>query len=217
MPLALAFQPVLHTLRLIFIKIDAGKPYQNMKTIILNLVTISVLLTACNSAADKKSANSNQTTKETTDQKISESKGPVNEVLDGYLKLKNALTKDNDKDAAVAATELIKALESQNKKILNPEQAKVFADIEADAREHAEHIASNSGNIVHQREHFETLSQEIYELVKATGAGQKLYYTNCPMYNDNKGANWLSETKDVRNPYLGQAMLSCGSVKEELN
>ncbi len=216
MPLALLYQPVLQTLRLIFIKIDTSKPYQNMKTIILSLVTISVLLTACNSATDKKLANSNQTKTETTDQNISVSKYPMTEVIDGYLKLKNALTKDNDKDAAAAATELIKAFESLDKKLLNPEQTKALADIEEDAREHAEHIASNSGNIVHQREHYETLSQEIYELAKS-GSGQKLYYTNCPMYNNNKGGNWLSETKEVSNPYLGQAMLSCGTVKEELN
>ena len=103
-----------------------------------------------------------------------------------------------------------------DKAVLSAEQAKVFNDIDVDAREHAEHIASNAGNIGHQREHFDTLSQEVYELVKATGAGQKLYYTNCPMYNNNKGANWLSETKEVSNPYLGKAMLTCGSIKEEL-
>lgn len=57
----------------------------------------------------------------------------------------------------------------------------------------------------------------MYELVKSVGSGQKLYYTHCPMYNENKGADWLSETKDIQNTYLGQAMLTCGSVKEELN
>jgi hypothetical protein len=36
------------------------------------------------------------------------------------------------------------------------------------------------------------------------------------MYNDGKGANWLSETKEIANPYLGKSMPTCGSVKEEL-
>lgn len=216
MPLTLDYQSDLTPISKSLLKNTASKPYQNMKTIILSLVTIAVLFTACNSATDKKSSKSNQTTTETTDQNTSFSKYPMTEVIDGYLKLKNALTKDNDKNAATAARGLIKAIESIDKKLLNPEQAKVFADIEEDAKEHAEHIASNSGNIVHQREHFETLSQEVYELAKS-GSGQKLYYTNCPMHNNNKGGNWLSETKEVSNPYLGQAMLNCGTVKEVLN
>ena len=188
-----------------------------MKTLTLSLVIISVLFVACNNSGSNEQASDSSATMGTTDQETSVSKMPASKVLSGYLKLKNALKNDNDKDAAAAASELVKAFESMDKAALTAEQVKVYDDIEADAREHAEHIASNAGNIVHQREHFETLSQEVYELVKATGAGQKLYYTNCPMYNDNKGANWLSETKEVSNPYLGQAMLTCGSVKEELN
>ena len=47
--------------------------------------------------------------------------------------------------------------------------------------------------------------------------GQKLYYDNCPMYNKGKGGNWISETKEIQNPYYGKSMRDCGSVKEELN
>jgi hypothetical protein len=36
------------------------------------------------------------------------------------------------------------------------------------------------------------------------------------MYNNNKGAIWLSETKEIKNPYLGKDMDTCGSAKEEL-
>lgn len=188
-----------------------------MKTIILSLTLASILFIACNNGASDKKASDSTTAIGTTDKDTSSNKMPSGEILSGYLQIKNALTNDNDKEAATAATELAKAIKTIDKTALNAEQGQVFADIEADAIEHAEHIASNAGNLVHQREHFETLSAEVYELVKATGAGQKLYYTNCPMYNNNKGANWLSEIKEVKNPYLGQAMLTCGSVKEELN
>ena len=60
------------------------------------------------------------------------------------------------------------------------------------------------------------LSKDIYQLVKTFGGEQKLYYDHCPMYNNNKGAYWLSETKEIANPYLGKAMPTCGTVKEEL-
>lgn len=188
-----------------------------MKTFLLSLTLIAILFTACNNNGSSKQASDSTATMKTTDQETADNKMPSGEVLAGYLAIKNALTNDNDKEAAAAATELSKSLKNMDKSSFNAEQIRVYNDVEADAREHADHIASNAGNLVHQREHFETLSAEMYELVKSTGAGQKLYYTNCPMYNNNKGANWLSETKEVKNPYLGMAMSTCGSVKEELN
>ena len=115
------------------------------------------------------------------------------EIVKGYLSLKNALTADKTKDAATAATALEATFKSFNKTALTVEQKKTFEDVEDDAREHAEHIGSNGGNIAHQREHFDTLSKDIYALVKAFGAGQTLYQDFCPMYNDKKGAIWLSE------------------------
>ncbi len=97
-------------------------------------------------------------------------------------------------------------------------QSKAYEDIAEDAKEHAEHIGANPGKIDHQREHFETLSEDIYDLLKADGnIGQKLYYTHCPMYNEGKGASWISETKEIKNPYLGKKMPDCGTIKEELN
>ena len=188
-----------------------------MKTIILSLTLVSILFAACNNNGSNKQASDSTASVVSTDEQTTENKMPASEILTGYLKLKNALTNDNDKEAAADAIEVAKAFKDMDKTVLNAEQSQVYTDVEADAIEHAEHIAANAGNLVHQREHFETLSDEVYELVKATGAGQKLYYTNCPMYNNNKGANWLSETKEVKNPYLGLAMSTCGSVKEELN
>ena len=56
----------------------------------------------------------------------------------------------------------------------------------------------------------------MYDMVKAFGGGQLLYQDFCPMYNNQKGAAWLSETKEIKNPYLGKKMPTCGSVKEEI-
>lgn len=43
-----------------------------------------------------------------------------------------------------------------------------------------------------------------------------MYKDFCPMYNNGKGAFWLSETKEIKNPYLGKAMPTCGTIQEEL-
>ncbi|UPK68474.1 DUF3347 domain-containing protein [Chitinophaga filiformis] len=141
---------------------------------------------------------------------------PVKEIVNSYLDMKNALAADNDKGTATAGDAMVAAFGKFDKASLTAEQKKIYEDIESDAREHAAHIGKNAGNIKHQREHFDMLSKDMYELVKTFGAGKHLYYDHCPMYNKGKGADWISETKDIANPYLGKEMPACGTVKEEL-
>lgn len=141
---------------------------------------------------------------------------PVKEIISGYLQLKNALAADKSQDAATAGNAILTAFSKIDKTAFSAGQNKVYADIEDDAKEHAAHIEKNGGNIAHQREHFEMLSKDMYDLVKTFGGGQTLYKDFCPMYNNNKGAFWISETKEIKNPYLGKAMPACGTVKEEL-
>ena len=38
----------------------------------------------------------------------------------------------------------------------------------------------------------------------------------CPMAFDGKGAYWITESREIRNPYFGEKMLNCGEVKEKL-
>lgn len=84
-------------------------------------------------------------------------------------------------------------------------------------KEHAQHISNNAGKIAHQREHFDMLSSGMYDLVKAVKPSQTLYKDSCPMFNDKKGAIWLSEVKEIKNPYYGNKMLTCGEQQEEIN
>jgi Cu(I)/Ag(I) efflux system membrane fusion protein len=46
--------------------------------------------------------------------------------------------------------------------------------------------------------------------------GKTVYYQFCPMYDNNKGGYWLSETEEIRNPYFGKEMISCGETRELL-
>lgn len=140
----------------------------------------------------------------------------VKEIVSSYLQLKNALVNDNPTDAAEAGKSLEAAFKNFNRTYLTADQKKAFKDVENDAVEHAEHIAENKGNIEHQREHFEMLSKDIYDLVKTFDSGQVLYRDFCPMYNKNRGAYWLSEIREIQNPYFGKEMLTCGVIKEEL-
>ena len=82
-------------------------------------------------------------------------------------------------------------------------------------KEDATHI-SDTKDVKHQRDHFTTLSKDIYTLIKVSKYETAVYYQFCPMYNDGKGANWLSKENAVKNPYYGSMMLSCGKTVETI-
>lgn len=184
-----------------------------MKHLVLIAATVGISLAACNNNKPAGNTDSTQTVAGTP---AAAAVSPVKEIVSGYLQIKNALAADNASDAAAAGKTLAAAFGSIDASTIPAEHKTLYTEIEGNAKEHAEHIGDNAGNIKHQREHFEMLSKDVYDLVKAMGAGQPLYYDFCPMYNDNKGGSWLSETQEIKNPYFGSSMLTCGSVKEEL-
>lgn len=136
-------------------------------------------------------------------------------IVADYLQLKNALVADDNDAAKKAGAELLATFSSFDASTYSSEQKEELIDIVEDAKEHAEHISESP--IHHQREHFETLSQDVLDFVTITGTDQTLYKDFCPMYNDNKGGMWLSETKEIKNPYYGSKMLNCGSIQKEIN
>ena len=84
------------------------------------------------------------------------------------------------------------------------------------AGEAASKIAASS-DLKEQRKVFSTLSNEMATLVKGGKLSMgMLYLEYCPMANGNTGAFWLSNEKQIKNPYFGDMMLTCGSVKETI-
>ena len=138
----------------------------------------------------------------------------LRQIVDHYLHIKNGLANDDSKDAAAGAKEMKKALAGLDKSLLTAEQKTAYDRDEEELKEHAEHIASNAGDIEHQRSHFAGLSEVIYSLVKNFGAGREVYHDHCPMARDNQGAMWISELREVKNPYFGAQMPKCGTVEE---
>ncbi|RNI39778.1 DUF3347 domain-containing protein [Hanamia caeni] len=190
-----------------------------MKNTFFAIAIGTITLAACYNSSNKLNEINkinNESTKANVATSQLKSSSPVGEILADYLQMKNAFANDNDKEAAAAGNKMVKSFENFDEASLTADKKKIFNDIRDDAKENAEHIGMNAGNIKHQREHFDMLSKDMYDLVKAFGAGRTLYQDYCPMYNDNKGATWLSETKEIKNPYLGKDMDTCGSVKEEL-
>ena len=190
-----------------------------MKTLFITAVA-AITFSACGGGSTSSKENSatgdTATTQPQTTTIETKSNTPLKDVTTAYLQLKNGLVSDDGNDAASGGKAFNEALAKVDKSLMSAEQKKSFEDVADDAKEMAEHIGDNAGKIEHQREHFDMLSKDMYDLVKTFGAGQPLYQDFCPMYNEGKGATWLSEVKLIRNPYMGKKQPTCGSVKEEL-
>ncbi len=131
------------------------------------------------------------------------SKMGIDPVLTAYYKVKNAMVASDAKTTATEAKALLAALKKAGKMV------------GADATKSADAIAKSS-DIDAQRAQLGTLTAAVYAAAKTMKSGTPVYYDFCPMANDNKGGYWLSEKKEIANPYFGDAMLKCGKVKETL-
>ncbi len=139
----------------------------------------------------------------------------ITPIIDSYLEIKNALVNDKKEGAAKGAIMLLDAFSNFDMAQLSKDTHKEFMEIYEDAKEQAEHIVKSP--IDHQREHFENLSIDINDLIALLGTNKTLYLSKCPMAGDGKGAIWLSEFKEIKNPFFGSKMLTCGSVQKQLN
>lgn len=134
----------------------------------------------------------------------------VKALLNDYLRIKTALVQGNEKAASKAAISLNDHLKSFDKSYFTTAQKKEFDAIE-------ENLLTTSADVATQyldgqRKGFRTLSDNMYLLAKNFETGQPLYKEYCPMFEG--GSTWLSTEKEIQNPYYGDKMMDCGTVKE---
>ena len=143
-------------------------------------------------------------------------KSQLGEVLNAYYGVKNALVGDDGKTASTKAKELLTALGKVDMANFSPEQHGVYMPLAEKIKFDVEHIEETK-DVSHQRAHFDTLSDNVFKIVKAFNVNDEPAYQQfCPMARDGKGAYWISKEKGVKNPYYGKSMLTCGKVTETL-
>lgn len=126
-------------------------------------------------------------------------------LLTSYYNLKDALVSSNANTAAASATEFVKAINSLDTAMIKAESRN---DLLKDAN-----AISQTKDLNIQRVKFATLSANMFTIAKTVKLSPNpIYQQYCPM----KKAAWLSDVKAIKNPYYGNAMLTCGSVKETL-
>lgn len=200
-----------------------------MKKLMLGvIITCSLIAYSCNDSASTKKEEGSPATHAATDNadvKVVKASftnvdaavaAAIKKITDNYLQIKNALINGKANEAGDAGKNMFEAIKGVDKSLLTAEQKKVYDQQEAGLKENAEHISQSAGDIEHQREHFASMSEGMYNMVKAFGGGKTLYHDHCPMAKEGKGAMWLSETKEIKNPYFGDKMMECGRVEEEI-
>ena len=137
-------------------------------------------------------------------------------VSDAYLLIKDAFVATNSEQAAGAATQLTKTLETVDMALLKGDAHMYWMEQLNAIEAHSKKIAELN-DVEEQRKQFDFLSQALIKSVKVFGtADQTLYVDHCPMANNNNGADWLSREKNISNPYFGDKMLTCGVVKDTI-
>lgn len=138
---------------------------------------------------------------------------PISKVLSAYLNVKNALVSNDAKAARTAAKTLLDEIGKVDMSKMAGGQHDTWMKLTKKLSFDATHI-SETDEIEHQREHFTSLSKNMYAVVKVFPTATPVYYQFCPMANEGKGAFWLSEQEKISNPYYGGKMNSCPSTKE---
>ena len=130
--------------------------------------------------------------------------------------MKNAFVATDAREVSKDAQTVAKSLQEVNMELLKGDTHMAWMDQLKILNSAIKNIAASS-DIEEQREAFSNFNNAFYKSLKMFGLkDETAYYQFCPMAFDDLGAYWISETEEIRNPYFGDMMLSCGETKETL-
>lgn len=136
----------------------------------------------------------------------------ITAVVSAYFQVKNSLVKDQLPTAATQV--LAQALAKVSSAAGTGKEKAKWEKIKSELSQATAKI-KGAKDIGTARTQFSNLSASIIQLAETYPLSQQVVYKDyCPMAFDNKGGYWLSESEDIRNPYFGASMLSCGEVKQ---
>ena len=151
----------------------------------------------------------------------------VADAINSYIDMKNAFVDGDTLNIKANANKFITSVDSLQLNELQKDNAQILAAAQqqvSDIKANAQPILQET-DITQMRQDFRMVSENLYPFLKTIGyEGQKLYWQNCPMaFGEDKEANWLSNTSEIINPYLGKnhpefksAMLHCGENKDSI-
>lgn len=136
----------------------------------------------------------------------------IDNLTTAYFGIKDALVADDAKTAGSQSELFLKSIDAVSKSNLSASQLKVWQE-QKDKLIATNEAISKTTDIAKQREELNELSNSLFATLKAFNVNENtVYYQYCPM----KKSYWLSSEKEIKNPYYGEKMLTCGSVKDSL-
>jgi hypothetical protein len=140
-----------------------------------------------------------------------------------YMDMKNAFAESDTVSAKLTGQKFITSIDSLKLSELQKDESQILLAAQqevSDIKVNAEAMLQEH-DITEMRQDFRMVSENLYPFLKTIGyEGPKLYWQNCPMaFGENKEGNWLSNTSQIINPYLGKkdpAMAVCGETKDSL-
>lgn len=151
----------------------------------------------------------------------------ITNVLDAYFNMQDAFVNADTSAIKAAASKFISATDSIHLSELKAKDSSLVIAAKqnmSDIKANAEPILLEN-DITEMRHDFSMVSENLYPLLKVIGyEGEKVYWQNCPMaFGADKPANWLSNTAEINNPYLGKhdptyksGMLHCGENMDSI-
>lgn len=151
----------------------------------------------------------------------------IGAVVTQYLSLKDAFVNADTSTIKAEEKKLIAAIDSIKIDELKKDTTGIFQSAQAqlsDIKSNADAILKET-DITEMRQDFRMVSENLFPLLKTIHyEGVKLYWQNCPMaFGEGKDANWISNTEEIFNPYLGKnhpefkgTMLHCGEIKDTI-
>ncbi|HLF34355.1 MAG TPA: efflux RND transporter periplasmic adaptor subunit [Cyclobacteriaceae bacterium] len=137
----------------------------------------------------------------------------LTDVYEDYLKIKDALVSGDLPGSLASAAEMNSSLGKVDMSLVKGENHNHWMELSSKIKNSLD-VFRKGNSIEAVRKSFMEMSDVLTNAVKMFGLSDKtVYYQFCPMANDNKGAYWLSQTADIRNPYFGAQMLTCGETK----
>lgn len=148
--------------------------------------------------------------------KISEgTEEELNRLLEAYLELKDALVKDDFSAAKPLTIQFWDALGKVDSEKMDSRAQETWNQVISGLNEVKK--MTEATDIESSRSYFEKVSESMIDVFTSYKMEQDtLYVQHCPMAGRDLGANWLSRSKEVLNPYFGSQMLHCGEVVKEI-
>jgi len=143
-----------------------------------------------------------------------EFRNQITAVADAYFQVKNGLVKDNLGDAQKALSTIDQSLAKVNMALVKNQAHDKWMEILKGMKD-AQGKMGTTKDIEEARKHFSMLSFHVLEMNETFGVNKAVVYKDyCPMAFGDQGAYWLSEQKEITNPYFGASMLACGEIKQ---